>query len=185
MKITRIIAVMMIMLMTLALAGCDQENKPQQPKEAPKAVAEQKPEKTAEDKLTIKLYFPNNDATKLIAVEKTIKAKGEDKYKAAVEALMEGTDDSKLTGVIPKQAKLLGVTVKGDTAQVDFDKGLIKHFNGGSTGEEFLVGSIVNTLTEFPEIKKVQITIEGKKVETIKGHMDTSKPLSRMTELIK
>jgi len=170
--------------MTLVVAGCDKDNN-QQSNKSTNTVVENKTEKPTEEKIKIKVYFPNNDATKLVAVDKTVKVAGTTKYKAAMDALMEGTDDSKLTTVIPKQAKLLGVTVNGDTAKVDFDKGLIKHFNGGSTGEEFLVGSIVNTLTDFPEIKKVQITIDGRNVETLKGHMDVSKPLSRMDELLK
>ena len=48
-----------------------------------------------------------------------------------------------------------------------------------------LVGSIVNTLTEFPEVQKVRILIDGAPVETLSGHMDLSEPLARMTELLK
>lgn len=48
-----------------------------------------------------------------------------------------------------------------------------------------LVGSIVDTLTEFPEVKQVQILIEGKKVETLGGHMDLTQPLTRMNDLLK
>ena len=62
---------------------------------------------------------------------------------------------------------------------------LQKNFVGGSTGEEMLVGSVVNTLTEFPEIQKVQILVDGQEVETLSGHMDLSQPLPRMTELLK
>ena len=47
-----------------------------------------------------------------------------------------------------------------------------------------LIGSIVNTLTDFPEVEKVQILIEGASVETLSGHMDLSEPLTRMTELL-
>ena len=118
-------------------------------------------------------------------MKKEIKAEGNNKYRGAIEALMEEPKDSKLTAIIPKQVKLLGVTVSGDTAKVDFDKALVEKFTGGSTGEEMLVGAIVNTLTEFSEIKKVQILIEGKKIESIKGHVDTSQPLARMDDLLK
>ncbi|MBQ5389910.1 MAG: GerMN domain-containing protein, partial [Anaerovibrio sp.] len=58
-------------------------------------------------------------------------------------------------------------------------------FVGGSTGEEMLVGSLVNTLTEFPEIKKVQILVEGKEIDSLSGHLDLSRPVERMPELIK
>lgn len=81
--------------------------------------------------------------------------------------------------------KLRSVKVQDGVATVDFSKELQKNFNGGSTGEEMLVGSIVNTLTDFPEVKKVRIRIEGEDVETLSGHMDLSEPLPRMTELLK
>ena len=48
-----------------------------------------------------------------------------------------------------------------------------------------LVAAIVDTLTEFPDIQKVQILVNGKKVDTIAGHMDTGEPLSRSEKVIK
>ena len=47
------------------------------------------------------------------------------------------------------------------------------------------MGSIVNTLTEFEEIKKVQLLVEGKKIESISGHLDLTKPVERMDSIIK
>ena len=76
------------------------------------------------------------------------------------------------------------VTVQNGTAKVDFSKEFARKFTGGSTGEEMLVGSIVDTLTEFPEVKQVQFLIEGQPVETIAGHMDTTAPIRCMKELI-
>lgn len=46
-----------------------------------------------------------------------------------------------------------------------------------------LVGSIVDTLTEFPEVKRVQILIDGKAIESLSGHMDLTQPLARMKQL--
>ena len=75
--------------------------------------------------------------------------------------------------------------MKDGIATVDFSKELQTNFSGGSTGEEMLIGSIVNTLTDFPEVQKVSILIDGSAVETLSGHMDLSEPLTRMTELLK
>ena len=54
----------------------------------------------------------------------------------------------------------------------------------GSYDEMMLCYAITNTLTEFPEIKRVQILIEGKKVITLSGHMDIEDPLTRNTTLL-
>ena len=74
--------------------------------------------------------------------------------------------------------------MKNGTAVVNFSKELQTNFVGGSTGEEMLVGSIVNTLTEFSEVKNVHILVEGKNIETLSGHMDLSLPISRMTNVL-
>lgn len=147
----------------------------------------QKPEKEKqEQKLTVNVYYPDDQGTKLIAVKRYIKATAQkDKYTAAMESLMQGTKAKGQTTIIPKQAKLRSVRVESGVAKVDFSQDIVKHFVGGSTGEEMLVGSVVDTLTEFPEVKKVQILIEGKSVETLAGHMDLSEPLKRMDNLLK
>lgn len=149
---------------------------------SPESSAAAKKENTS---LTVKVYYPDDQGMKLIAVKRTIRTDKNDKYTAAMESLMEGTKEKGQTAIIPKQAKLKSVKVKGDTAYVDFTQALVKNFVGGSTGEEMLVGSVVDTLTEFPEIKKVQILVEGNKVESLSGHLDLTTPLSRMGNLIK
>ena len=131
------------------------------------------------------VYYPRSDGTGLVAVRRTVSTEKDDKYTAAMKSLLTGTKEKGQTNVFPKHVKLRSVKVQDGVATVDFSKELQKNFNGGSTGEEMLVGSIVNTLTDFPEVKKVRIRIEGEDVETLSGHMDLSEPLPRMTELLK
>ena len=45
--------------------------------------------------------------------------------------------------------------------------------------------SIVNTITQFPEIDYAKILVEGKEIETLAGHMDTSVALEPDCNLIK
>ena len=134
--------------------------------------------------MQVNVYYPRNDGTGLIAVSRKVNTEKDDKYTAAMKSLLTGTKEKGQTNVIPKKAKLRSVTVKDGVASVDFSKELEQNFSGGSTGEEMLIGSIVNTLTDFPEVQKVQILIEGASVETLSGHMDLSEPLTRMTELL-
>ncbi|WP_311650306.1 GerMN domain-containing protein [Selenomonas artemidis] len=135
--------------------------------------------------LKVNVYYPKDDGMGLVAVTRTVNTEKDDKYTAAMKSLLTGTKEKGQTTVIPKKAKLHSVKVQDGTATVDFSKELQQNFGGGSTGEEMLVGSIVDTLTEFPEVKNVQILIDGAKVETLSGHMDLSEPIARMSELVK
>ena len=135
--------------------------------------------------LTVNVYYPNEQGTKLLATPRKIEtSSSKDKYTAALESLMKGPTEKGQTAIFPKKAKLLSVTMKNGTAVVNFSKELQTNFVGGSTGEEMLVGSIVNTLTEFSEVKNVHILVEGKNIETLSGHMDLSLPISRMTNVL-
>ncbi len=137
------------------------------------------------ESLTIKVYYPNADGTKLVASSRKVTADSKnDKYTAAMESLLAGTTEKGQTNIFPKKVQLQSVKVEKGVATVSFSKELQKNFVGGSTGEEMLVGSIVNTLTEFPEVKKVRILIDGKGVESLAGHMDLTEPLTRMKNLL-
>ena len=107
-----------------------------------------------EEKLDIKVYYPNEQGTKLIAVKRQVTVGKTDKYTAAMNSLLEGTKEKGQTAIIPKQAKLRSVKVENGVAKVDFSQELVKNFVGGSTGETMLVGSVVDTLTEFPEVRR-------------------------------
>lgn len=192
MKLKSILVLALTLLCAMVLAGCDEQK---QGEAGSKTVVSSSSGSSSSSSsssqsgskaqlVNIKVYYPDENATGLVAVEKSIKDT-DNKYQAAVEALMAGTEKKGLANVFPKKAKLLQVTVSGKVAKVDFSRELQKNFVGGSTGEEMLVGSVVNTLTEFPEIQKVQILVDGQEVETISGHMDLSQPLPRMTELLK
>ncbi|MBP2645961.1 MAG: Lipoprotein LpqB, GerMN protein [Firmicutes bacterium] len=105
--------------------------------------------------------------------------------KTALELLLTDSHNPDTIFLLPPGTKLRGVSVKNGVAYVDFNEKLIKGSNEGSTGEMLMVAAIVNTLTEFSEIDKVQIMVEGKKVDTLAGHMDVSEPLSRSEKIIK
>ncbi|WP_407695408.1 GerMN domain-containing protein [Selenomonas massiliensis] len=187
-KMTHTVAAVSAVGILALTAGCTDEQK--EPQTGTAAQTEQTkdagaPAAAASKEVKVNVYYPRDDGTGLLPVSRTVKLEKEDKYTAALKSLLTGTKEKGQTNVIPKKAKLRSVTVKDGVATVDFSKELQQNFSGGSTGEEMLVGSIVNTLTDFPEVKKVQILIDGASVETLSGHLDLSEPLPRMTELLK
>lgn len=187
-KMTHTVAAVSAVGILALTAGCTDDQK--EPQTGTAAQTEQTkdagaPAAAESKEVKVNVYYPRDDGTGLLPVSRTVKLENEDKYTAALKSLLTGTKEKGQTNVIPKKAKLRSVTVKDGVATVDFSKELQQNFSGGSTGEEMLVGSIVNTLTDFPEVKKVQILIDGASVETLSGHLDLSEPLPRMTELLK
>ncbi len=167
-------------------AGCDPqgEKPPTAVSSSASASVASSSEKPSSSTSGSKLYYPDATATKLVSVKKKLDITKEDKYNAAVHALMQDPKEKTVTGIFPKTAKLRSVRLQGDVAVVDFDSNIRKGFSGGSTGERFLVGSVVNTLTNFPEIKKVRFLLDGKEIESLAGHMDLTEPVARMNSLM-
>ncbi len=134
---------------------------------------------------TIMVYFPDENGEKLIASNKTVDLSKSDKYTAAVEALIAGPAEGRGIAIIPRNTKLLGVKIDSDKiAAVDFNKNFRSNFTGGSTGEIMLIGSIVNTLTNFPEVSAVRFYIEGRPLDSLSGHMDLTVPIKRMNNIL-
>lgn len=189
-KLTLLLAALLLTL-TFLLAGCDGSAEPVPGKNGvttPPKTAEQPHQANvtpdAERTMQLTVYHATKDAMYLVPEVHKVPVNSHP-ARTAVELLLAGTKSSELVGVMPPGVKLKSVRIKDHIAYVDFDDSLIKKHTGGSTGEILLVGAIVNTLTEFPDIHKVQILVEGKKIETIAGHLDVSEPLSRSEKIIK
>jgi spore germination protein GerM len=80
---------------------------------------------------------------------------------------------------LPPGTRVLSVTLRENgVAWADFNAALVTNFPGGSGRESLLLEAILRTLGQFPDVRAVQITIEGKGIESIGGHVDLSEPQS-------
>ena len=161
-------------------------SKPVSEPEKPSPAPEKKPavDNPSAESMNIKVYYPDDSGMKLVEVEREIVIDDStDKYTAAVETLLNEPGEDNLTKIFPNNAAIRSVEVADGLATVDFDGSFLKNFVGGSTGEEFLIGSVVDTLTNFPEVKQVKFLVDGQEIETLSGHMDLSTPLERMSDL--
>ena len=83
-------------------------------------------------------------------------------------------------GILPDTGPLPKVTVAGDLVVLDVPAELVAELPGGSAAELATVYGLVNTITvNFPAIKRVQFLLDGKKAETLTGHIDISAPLTQ------
>ncbi|MDR1390552.1 MAG: GerMN domain-containing protein [Treponema sp.] len=99
-----------------------------------------------------------------------------------IDALIRGpaADEAKkgLRSLIPAQTRLLGATVRGSTAYLNFNEEFL--FN--QDGIEGYVGQrrqIVLTATEFSNIKDVQILIDGKRQDYLGEGIWIGSPISK------
>lgn len=125
---------------------------------------------------TVQLYFADAEATALVAEPRRLQASEAELPKAIVEALVQGPKRPGSFPTIPPGTKVNRVSVAGGTAAVDFSNAIRTAGWGGSAGEGLLVYSVVQSLTQLPGIERVQFLIDGKTVETLWGHMDTTQP---------
>jgi len=180
------IALMFIILsLGLVLLGCDRQEAAQEGagKNGPAGTAastasgKNEAEAPAEPPTSFKVYFSDTAGMKLVG-EVRVLPDATRAPAALVQALIDGpTAPNQPT--LPAGTRLLGVAVEKGTAAIDLSQEFVDNHPGGSSSERISVYSIVNTLTELPEIDQVTILVNGKSIETIGGHLDVSGPLVR------
>ena len=165
------ILLLMLVVFSVVITGCSffQKDKPEPPKQ-----------------ISFTIYRAAADGSeKLIPETFTMTDNGKALPENALLALVGAKPQStKFEDVIPNGTRVLSFSITPEgTALANFSKEIVK--NGqGSYNEVMMTGAIVNTLTEFPEVKQVQILVEGKKVITLGGHLDVEDPLKRNESLL-
>jgi spore germination protein GerM len=134
------------------------------------------------------LYFSGPEGEYLIGEKRKILKKNEarEEAKETIVELIKGPR-GKLIPTLPPRTKLLTLQINdAGVAKVNFNPALSKDHPGGSSAEMMTVYSIVNSLAlNFPKIKRVQILIDGKPIETITGHLSLRQPVLPKPDLIK
>jgi len=146
---------------------------------------------------TVTLYFAavKDNEFYLVPQTREVQASG-NIYQLALQELVKGPAGEELYPTLPSDTTVNSVEVSGGVAVVDFNIKIISNFEEipHSTATETLaLYSITNTLTEFDDIEKVKITIEGKEsgqvegyyVEDFWGHIGIYEVFERNEEIIK
>lgn len=164
----RKLILLMLLLCAVIASGCSENVPPKEDaKNAATAAVQEKKD------ISFIVYRAASDGSEKLLPEN-----------ALIALVTTKPQDAKMDDVVPIGTKVRSLKIEQDgTAYADFTRELAKK-GQGSYGEMMLCYAITNTLTEFPEIKRVQILIEGKKAITLSGHMDIEDPLTRNTTLL-
>jgi germination protein M len=117
-----------------------------------------------------RLYFAKVDedgAIELAAVSRSLPA-GDSPLRDSLAALLAGPTTAEqgagLVSFVPSGTAVRSVTVKGDTATIDFSEQF--RFNTlGIDGLRAQLRQVVWVATEFPTVSRVQVLIEGRRVD--------------------
>ncbi|WP_176235689.1 GerMN domain-containing protein [Candidatus Hakubella thermalkaliphila] len=183
--------IVVLVLVVLLLTGCAGEKGtvagPGREGETPEAAG---PE------VTITLYFSRWTETEAYLVaEKREVAVHENLPLVALQGLIKGPATDDLLPTLPSTTTVLSLEIENGLCTVNFSKEILfdaYQVGPSATGEALALGSIANTLTEFPQIQEVKILIEGKSegevdrwpVENFWGHVGIYESLTRDESII-
>lgn len=164
----------MVLVMVLLLSSCGLAGRNQPGDDKSRLVHKE-----------VKLYFSDQDG--YLEVEKrTVEAETKSGIpEATIKALINGPKGSELSRTLPTGTELLDLNIKDGIARANFSEELQVNHWGGSLGESLTVYSIVNTLTQFDEINAVEILINGKKIESLVGHLDLTRPVAPNESIVR
>jgi hypothetical protein len=173
---------------TLLTAGCGQQQKlmvHSQEMAASSTPAVQTPTPTSKPtpapelkQAKVKLYYTDNDETKLVEKEGTISYKQDgDQYAAAFEALKKSSDSN----LVPlfSDVTIKNITFDKEKGDLKLDLSFGTDAQLGAPGEDFFLQAIKKTAFQFSEIKSIYVQKDGAQVESLMGHMDLPYPIKR------
>ncbi|WP_054957381.1 GerMN domain-containing protein [Paenibacillus dakarensis] len=139
--------------------------------------AENNNTETQEKKASIKLYYTDPDLMEVKDASKEISYTDEvNKYEKAFEGLQQSGDDQ-LVPLWDDSIKLTSVKFEEGALTLDIVKP--DEANLGSGGELFAIEALRNTYFQFDEVKSIELLVEGKKIESLMGHVMLEHPMTR------
>lgn len=137
---------------------------------------------------SIEVYFPSALRSGLVGEFREIfnTATPGDRAKQIIGNLLEGPHTPEALRAVPPGVRLRQAFVMhGGTVYLDFSSELAEGVNGGSMAEIMTVYSIIDSVAlNIREIRRVQILVNGRPLETLNGHLDLRRPLPPDTSLI-
>ena len=107
------------------------------------------------------------------------RATTEDEIRAVLDALCDADPGRNTDSALPPDARPTSVFLDRDAGQVvvDWTRELVSAHPGGSGSEQATLAVILRTLAwNFPELGSCVLLVDGAQVETLAGHVDTSRP---------
>ncbi len=144
---------------------------------------------TVEPHIAATLFFVAEDGVRLQGAPADVPLRDTPaaQARALVEAQLATDAPAPLVRAVPAGAAVRSVFLTGrDDAYVDLDGAFVSGLGGGSHNELLATYAIVSVITtNLTPVRRVQILIDGREVETLTGHVDLREPLRKNEALIR
>ena len=133
---------------------------------------------------TLTLYFASKDGTSLVKETRKVHySTNISMEKLIMEQLIEGPKKSGRLSTVPSATKLITVSVVDGVCYINLGDSFRNQ--SADVNEEIVLYSIVNSLTEVPNVSKVQISINGSTDGKLRYTYDLSKMYERNMDYLK
>ena len=113
------------------------------------------------EKATLLLYFSDESGTKLVAETRDVFYDlNTSRERIIVDELIKGPFTASLKATIPSDTKVISVTMNEGICYVNFDEGFLNSLS--DVLDSITIYSIVDSLSEMPNVSRVQILVNGK-----------------------
>jgi germination protein M len=181
-------AVVVLTLFLLFLGGCNLADRlnsqgNDQSSSGLKTTSGDELQKTAKPQVGVTLYFRDQSGRYLVADKVKIN-EVTGIARAALSQLCQGPAAGNYKASLPSGSGVRSLNVQPDgLCTVDLNQTAAAV--SSPSEENLAVYAVVNTLTEFPTVKRVQILVNGVKRETLGGHIPIDQPLQRNLSFVK
>ena len=119
---------------------------------------------------TIRFYYPNSNADKIIYVEKEVSFRTNDSTAQVLEDAYKTAVSNQTGKVLSTNTKINSLKIdKDNKVRIDLNEAFRTEMNAGSGYESMILQSIANTLGRYYGAQEVILTVEGKPYES--GHV--------------
>ncbi|KUG04499.1 spore germination protein-like protein [hydrocarbon metagenome] len=125
--------------------------------------------------VVVSLYYVDATGSSLTSEDRKI-VKTEGIARQTLQELLKGPGTAEYSSVFPEGTKLLDINIKDDGLCIVDLSSEVRQVKDEKQ-ERLMIYAMVNTLGEFPSIKRVSFMIDGHPSEYIGGYLDLSQPI--------
>jgi spore germination protein GerM len=137
-------------------------------------------------KIKAQLFYVSDDGLRLVGVEREVAfaEKPVDQAREILSAQIAAAP-APLVSAMPAGTALRALFLTEDgQAYVDLSRDVAAAHPGGTLNEMLTIYTIVHALTfNLPAVTSVQLLVDGKEVDTLAGHVDLRRPLTKNLQL--